>query len=138
MAEIGSWESTCPNRSDRPVNCPDLPVFRSCYSPVQRSRLFLRYFNGLSRILRTSAPCKSPVFFIRAFSPADGLTTGAIPIALFHYFSIASHCSCADAFSLGVTRPCIATATIFHCRSPVFFARLGDWLRSQQLARRGG
>ena len=39
------------------------PCFRSCYSPVQRSRLFLRDFNSFSCIRRTSAPCKSPVFY---------------------------------------------------------------------------
>ena len=37
--------------------------FRSCYSPVRRARLFLSYFKAFSCIRRTSAPCKSPVFF---------------------------------------------------------------------------
>jgi hypothetical protein len=36
--------------------------FHSCYSPVQRSHLSLRYFNDFCCIRRTSAPCKSPVF----------------------------------------------------------------------------
>jgi hypothetical protein len=55
------------NRRNRPVSFPVLPVFRPCYSPVPRARLFLRHFNGFSCIRRVSTPCKSPVFFSTGF-----------------------------------------------------------------------
>jgi hypothetical protein len=56
-----------PDVSADAVSLPVFPVFRACYSPVRRPRLFLRDFNDLSCIWRTSAPCKSPVFFCAAF-----------------------------------------------------------------------
>jgi hypothetical protein len=56
---------------------PVLSCFRSCYSPVQRSRFFLRYFNGFSCNRRASAPCRSPVFFFRNFFHERADVTGA-------------------------------------------------------------
>src|SRR3984957_2245338 len=61
------------SRSDRPVHGPVLSCFPSCYSPVQRRHLFLRYFNGFFCIQRTSVPCKSPVFFESSLKPRSGL-----------------------------------------------------------------
>ena len=57
----------CSSRFGVPFPRSVLPVFRSCYSPVRGTGVFLRFLNGFCRILRMSAPCKSPVFYKRLF-----------------------------------------------------------------------
>jgi len=123
------------NRSDRPVNFPVLPVFRSCYWPVQRSRLFLRCLNGFSCIRRTSAPVNRLYFLRGIFRRARGSrrpspvfrrhnrTSSRVRIfhcfhCSSHCFFIVSHCSRAGGFLPVPSRRCI----VFRIKFPLQIA----------------
>src|ERR1051325_5604875 len=65
-------------RQRTPVFRPVSPVLR----PVFFIGLFLRYFNDLSCIWRTPAPCKSPVFFYRGLGTEIRVAPTSMQICL--------------------------------------------------------
>jgi hypothetical protein len=86
----------------------------------------LRTFAGDCGGATPTAPSRPPVFFI-VFHCSS------------HCFFIDTHCSCAAGFSLVVAGPYIADGVDFPLQIACYFLEgLGDWLRSQQLARRVG
>jgi hypothetical protein len=101
-------------------------LFQRARVAAERVISSLRTFAGHCGGATPTAPSLPPVFFI------------VFPCSS-HCFFIDTHCSCVAGFSLVVAGPYIADGVDFPLQiACYFFEALGDWLRSQQLARRVG